>query len=89
MSTNKRSVCGIQRGKAGCEMFCHWGKFIMDCSFLGMMNQSLKKQCGPASFQSANFGLMVGGKRTFLVRRSLSWMVSGKMPSHMPPTLAT
>lgn len=85
MSTNERSVCGIQRGKAGCAMFCHWGKFIMDCSFLGIM----KKQSRPALFQSANFGLIVGGKRAFLVRRSLSWMVSKKMPSHVPPTSAT
>lgn len=40
----------------------------MGCSFLGIMNQNLKKkQSGPASFKSANFGLMAGKKHAFIV----------------------
>lgn len=54
MSINKRSVCGIQSGKAGCEIFGHWS---LDWGLLVSWNQelNLQKQSGPARFNSADF----------------------------------
>ena len=53
----------------------------MGCSFLGIMNQNLEKQSGAATFESTNFCPVASEKYAFVVGRSLSWVVSRKMPS--------
>lgn len=72
----------IVRRPATGEIYC--GLFVS-----GNREPKFEKTSGPASSKSANFCLMVGKKHACTVRRSLGWMVSRKMPSLMPPTLAT